>query len=35
MNNILYLAPKYLKQIFEKKSHEIGSIKYDPAMKYL
>ena len=35
MNNILYFASKYLKQTFEKKPYEIGSIKYGLVMKNL
>ena len=35
MNNILYFASKHLKRTFEKKSLEVGSIKYGPGTKYL
>ena len=35
MKNILYFAFKYLKRTFEKKSHEIGYIKFGLGMKYL
>ena len=35
MNDILNFASKYLKRTFKKMSHEIGSIKYGPDMKYL
>ena len=34
MTNTIYFASKYLKQAFEKKSPEIGSIKYVAGMKY-
>ena len=35
MGNILYSSSKYLKRTITKMSHEIGSIKYGPGMKYL
>ena len=35
MNNVLYFATKYLKWNFKKVSHETGSIKYGPGIKYL
>lgn len=38
LNAVQYVQPfasKYLKLTFEKKSHEIESIKFGPGMKYL
>ena len=35
LNDILYFASIYLKRTFDKKSYEIGSIRYDPGIKYL
>ena len=34
-NYIQYFAPENLRQTFEKKSYEVGSVKDGPGVKYL
>ena len=35
MNNILYFVSRYVKRTYEKKPHEIRSVKYGPSITYL